>query len=201
MSWNEQLKEWTENRGLNANALTDLLNEGQEKKLSRNTVYDWIVGKAVSIVKDSKYRITRLYEVTKLDCFVLEPVIQSAEPVIQSTETTENPESIDELLTNFQNIEKELRNLRTKVAKNTKNYGLLEENIQVSERANNVSNLFYMLLDELTFFKDSNEKERKQLTEKISPQDVGYLTSFLNAIYRPKDQFRSWVFSSNYKEK
>ena len=52
----------------------------------------------------------------------------------------------------------------------------------------------------LNVSKDSNEKERKQLTEKISPQDVGYLTSFLNAIYRPKDQFRSWVFSSKYKQ-
>jgi transcriptional regulator with XRE-family HTH domain len=191
MSWNKKLREWIEYQEISQQKFADLLNKNQKKKISRNTVNDWIRGKATHIVKDSKYRISRLYEVTKLDCFAPEKV--------ESTKTTK-PESIDGLLTNFQNIEKEFKNLRSEIAKNTKTYDLLKENKPVSERANNVSNLFYMLIEELDFFKNSNEKERKQLTEKISPQDVGYLTSFLNAIYRPKDQFRSWVFSSNYKQ-
>ena len=169
MSWNKKLKDWVTDQGISQLKFVDMLNEGQEKKISRNTLNDWIRGKNTYITKDSEYRISRLYEVTKLECFSPDydpdTIKQEHKTTYKKNKGLVSPvevESIDGLLTNFQNIEKEFRNLRTEVAKNTRNYKLLNENIPVNERANNVSNLFYMLVEELDFFKDSNEKERKQ---------------------------------------
>ena len=69
MSWNKKLKDWVKDQGISQLKFVDMLNEGQEKKISRNTVNDWVRGKNTYITKDSEYRISRLYEVTKLECF------------------------------------------------------------------------------------------------------------------------------------
>ena len=68
----------------------------------------------------------------------------------------------------------------------------------VEERIDRVCDAFYALVKELEPFKKMSRAERAGLIRALSPPDIGYLTSFLNAIYRDDDEFRTWLFSASY---
>jgi hypothetical protein len=76
----------------------------------------------------------------------------------------------------------------------------LEKLFSGKDRIEKTSNLFYQFADSLEYFKNASPEERKKLTEKISEEDVGYITSFLTSAYH-EDKFKAWIFRSQYMRK
>jgi hypothetical protein len=65
-------------------------------------------------------------------------------------------------------------------------------------KANEIKKLIIDLADALEFFKNKPESARKTFRRTIPGEDVGYITTFLKALY-DEDQFQRWLFFSEYK--
>ena len=88
----------------------------------------------------------------------------------------------------------QIKELNKSILKNNKN--LLKEN--GLDGSNKFVMAFYSLARELLSLRDSGYKEREEVREKISPKDVGYVISFLKAIY-DEDKFSDFMFFTKYE--
>ena len=61
-----------------------------------------------------------------------------------------------------------------------------------------VAKAFYNLSEELLVFRESDPKEREEIKKLISSKDVGYVISFLKAIY-DEDKFSDFIFFTRYE--
>ncbi|MCK5291162.1 MAG: helix-turn-helix transcriptional regulator [Thermoplasmata archaeon] len=61
-----------------------------------------------------------------------------------------------------------------------------------------VTATFYALARELLAFRESDVRERGELRRRISPKDVGYVVSFLKALY-DEDKFSDFIFFTKYE--
>ena len=65
-------------------------------------------------------------------------------------------------------------------------------------RAALVREIIYLLADELEFFKTGPEERREAFRREVPPEDVGYLTTLLRALYS-EDRFQRWLLTSDYR--
>jgi hypothetical protein len=63
-----------------------------------------------------------------------------------------------------------------------------------------LAKIFYSLARALEPFKHGTPEQRKRIRNKIPPQDLGYVMSFLKAMY-DEDSFTDFMFFSEYKLK
>lgn len=75
--------------------------------------------------------------------------------------------------------------------------GVKEGRSNAETRANIVRGLFYLLGDELEFFKRGTIDDRSKLKKRLHPADVGYMASLLRALY-DEDFFKSWARMTSY---
>lgn len=68
------------------------------------------------------------------------------------------------------------------------------------EKAHQVHLSLIKLNELLDFFKKATAEERTELKKTIPPQQIGYITSLLKALYN-EDEFQQWIFFSEYKLK
>jgi hypothetical protein len=68
------------------------------------------------------------------------------------------------------------------------------------EKARAVMRLLISLSNELEFFKNCTEDERRIFKKTVPGQDVGYITTLLRALY-DEDKFQKWLFFSTYTMK
>jgi hypothetical protein len=67
-------------------------------------------------------------------------------------------------------------------------------------KARAVMRLLISLSNELEFFKNCTEDERRIFKKAVPGQDVGYITTLLRALY-DEDKFQKWLFFSTYTMK
>ena len=60
-----------------------------------------------------------------------------------------------------------------------------------------MTKIFYSLARALEPFKRGTPEQRKRVKEKILPQDLGYVMSFMKAMY-DEDSFTDFMFFSDY---
>lgn len=75
----------------------------------------------------------------------------------------------------------------------------ISQNIELTDHTNNLKSALFSLHSELNWFKNQTKNERNALRKKISPNDIGYLTSLLRAIFKGEDAFSDWVLATNYQ--
>ena len=75
-----------------------------------------------------------------------------------------------------------------------------DRHLDYSAQTRKALDSFYDFVEALEPFKHASLDERKQLTKALNSNDVGYLISFLNAVYKP-NQFDSWIALSSYTPK
>lgn len=68
------------------------------------------------------------------------------------------------------------------------------------EKSRTVMRLLISLSEELGFFKNCTEDERRIFRKTVPGQDVGYITTLLRALY-DEDRFQKWLFFSTYTMK
>lgn len=77
-------------------------------------------------------------------------------------------------------------------------YPISEKQENATAKANEIKKLIIDLAEALEFFKNKPESTRKTFRRIIPGEDVGYITTFLKALY-DEDQFQRWLFFSEYK--
>ncbi|MHA2135329.1 MAG: hypothetical protein ACW99J_15825 [Candidatus Thorarchaeota archaeon] len=92
-------------------------------------------------------------------------------------------------------IQRESEALRKHVRESRKHIQSIEEESNPSGR---VVVAFYALAEELMTFRDSEVPDRKKLRRLLSPKDVGYVISFLKALY-DEDRFSNFIFFTEYE--
>lgn len=184
--WNDKLRNYLREHDLTAVQFTRILNAEQEDQIPYPTVKGWVNGSVRLLSRISPNRVTRLYDVTMLDDFAPEEEKAREEKLL--------------LVRKIGDLESAVRALRVEMAQGVRDYANLRGNIPEDERVGGVAELFYLLIEELNYFKrEERQDAREKLRRAISAGDVGYLGAFLNAIFQPEDIFRSWLFNARYR--
>ncbi len=68
------------------------------------------------------------------------------------------------------------------------------------ERAYFIGELTQTIIRELEYFKNGIKEDREIFREVVPPEDIGYITTLLKALYS-EDQFQRWIFISRYRSK
>ena len=68
------------------------------------------------------------------------------------------------------------------------------------ERAYFIGELIQTVIRELEYFKNGTKEDRDVFREVVPPEDIGYVTTLLKALYS-EDQFQRWIFISRYRSK
>jgi len=136
----------------------------------------------------------RLYTITTID--ILKP------EEIQSIAAITSRSDMNHSEADSKAIKKELTYIRDVLEK-------IEKTVNVKSSSNNVTfdklnsperiaTIFYTLAEEFISFQDSSIQEREKLRRLVSPKDVGFIISFLRAIY-DEDKFSDFIFFTKYK--
>ena len=138
----------------------------------------------------------RLYEVTQLNCFKdVELKIgprqitkDRLKPKSRGYTVTESIERIEKCV---EELQKEMEILKE---------GKIEKRSMATpkDEVENLVNIFYSLARALEPFKRGTNEQRERVRHKIPAQDLGYVMSFLKAMYN-KDNFADFMFFSKYK--
>lgn len=101
----------------------------------------------------------------------------------------------DDIGTIINNIIKEFENLKSSLNQNKK---LLSYSKKNEPSYLKFANAFYQLAEEIALFRGSGIKEREKLRNLISAKDVGYVSSFLKALF-DEDKFSDFILFSKYE--
>jgi len=164
-------------------------------QINYKTVSAWFIGHRRPGIEYLK----KLNETTGLDIFT-------------TKEENKNPPRKKEINTrkNFikglQNLNEVTNGMKKEIAILIKNTKMTDEqefqdifsSENIEDRIKNIKKLLYQLGEELNQFKSSTENDRHLLKKMIPAMDVGYVVSFLRALY-DEDAFQDWLFFSDYK--
>ncbi len=139
----------------------------------------------------------KLFEVTGIKMLEIDEAELSPSDKILSRKHERIPlnEYIEEIDKATKIIQQQLDTLRKYTKKNRKHLHSLDGDMSPSNR---FAVAFYALADELLSLRDSGFKDRQEVREKISPKDVGYVISFLKALY-DEDKFSDFIFFTKYE--
>ena len=165
-------------------------------QINYKTVTGWFIGHR----RPGEDKLEKLREVTGLNIFT---------PEIDEKKTSSKKEinSRKEFIQGLQNLsavtdtmKKEISFLlkNTKMTDETEFQKIITSSESTKDRINNIKRLLYLLGEELNFFKSSTENDRHLLKQRIPAMDVGYVVSFLRAVY-DEDAFQDWLFFSDYQ--
>lgn len=176
-NWVEEFNQWLKSKN---ETLTEF---SRQSKIPKSSLTDYLYGRS----KMPDNRREKFYMLTGLEVFKAQ-----VEPIKRDKEIPEINEDI--LSIAIRDLESQVEYLKQVVKLRDKKPAREErrQNIRDAKKS------FYNLIDALDYFKHCPDEERQQLTRAIDGRDVGYLTSFLDAIYKP-DVFRTWVNFSNYR--
>ncbi len=151
-----------------------------------------------TIVRDGAVK-QKLYDATQLNRF---KDIETKMEREQITEIVSNPRHTETTVVDSMNrIEKCIKELQEEIEVLKKDKTEIKQKIKTSkDDAENLADIFYSLASALESFKYGNEEKRKKIRKKIPAQDVGYVISFLKALY-DEDNFKDFMFFSDYKLK
>jgi transcriptional regulator with XRE-family HTH domain len=142
----------------------------------------------------------KLYEITQLASF--KDTEQKIEVQKLTTKTERKPEHAIE-----QSIDNSVDKIKKHIEEILKEVELLNEkkiikrvDVSSNDDVENLVNLFYLLARALEPFKHGTPEQRKNVRTKIPAQDLGYVMSFLKAMY-DEDNFTDFMFFSEYKLK
>lgn len=180
-TWNKQLKDWIYQ---NKKTIKEV---SKETGINYSTLKHYRSGDTKDIDSISPENRRILFHYTGLNIF-----------------KTETMETEFDLMKNLNELTREVKNLRKNVAIQLpydKKLKILRSGYQpsINERIENVTDIIYLLIDELDYFKGSSE-QRKRLTESLNSEDVGYLVSFLNNIFKT-DKTIGWFFKNTIAPK
>jgi len=187
-NWNEILKEWMETNKVSRKALA------KETGMKYNTFKSSLLeGRKLSQGNRQK-----LYEATSLDCFKAEE--DSVAPHPQDNGQSQIRESgkvlvSEELLDSIAGFSKTAKYLCEQVESECSSS---TKKVSYSTLIKRTRKSFYEFARNLESIARAGPEEMKKLTSAISSRDIGYVTSLVNAVYKP-DQFNSWARSSGYR--
>lgn len=146
----------------------------------------------------------KLYDITKLTCFkndqnqqLVQPKVEHQPPAIeQPIQPTIEQGPIQPA------IQVEPKMVRILKDDKTKEFEInsMKEQLKLSDDVYKLVNLFYLLAKALEPFKYGTSEQRKRVKDNIPPEDLGYVISFLKAMY-DEDNFADFMFFSEYHMK
>lgn len=139
----------------------------------------------------------KLYDITKLTCFkndqnqqLVQPKVEHQPPIIeQPIQPTIEQGPIQPTIQVEPKMVRILKDNKTK-----------EFEINSGDDVYKLVNLFYLLAKALEPFKYGTPEQRKRVKDNIPPEDLGYVISFLKAMY-DEDNFTDFMFFSEYHMK
>lgn len=139
----------------------------------------------------------KLYDITKLTCFknyqnqqLVQPKVEHQPPAIeQPIQPTIEQGPIQPAIQVEPKMVRILKDNKTK-----------EFEINSEDDVYKLVNLFYLLAKALEPFKYGTSEQRKRVKDNIPPEDLGYVISFLKAMY-DEDNFTDFMFFSEYHMK
>jgi len=139
----------------------------------------------------------KLYEITGIETLKIDEEKSDEIKKIKKGKPTKNsPEKHFEKINNSTKIiQNEIHYLQTYI---NENKGSLQKNISNKNSVERFTDAFYDLSQEILSLRDSNIDERKKIRNMISPKDVGYVISFLKALF-DEDKFSDFIFFSKYE--
>ncbi len=201
--WRSELNQWIESMGYTKKRLAN------ESGVNYSTLKELLNPKEGRIVSLSEERRNRLYNVTKLE-ILRDPLANEDRSGYLNVDLTDetDPRVIEIRALEKSRLDDIHKNVRlTAMLRGisaTSEYladviggkEVISRNSPGHERR--VVDAFYNLIDALEEYKGLDDAQRTSLTSLIDSKDVGYMISYLNAIYKP-DGFKEWVKMSGYK--
>lgn len=137
-----------------------------------------------------------LYDITGIELLRPEKIIkQNLTKKIKSEDVKSLKKNIQGIVQATKTIEQEISDLQAKISKNKENLAISTREAQPHKR---FAIAFYQLADEIKTFRQSAIKDREKLRALISVKDVGYVSSFLKALF-DEDKFSDFILFSDYK--
>lgn len=138
-----------------------------------------------------------LYELTGIDMLKNEGGMQDISEGIlpKSQKVPPLQRHLEEISRASRTIQRESEALREHVKESRKHIQSIKKESNPSGR---VVAAFYALAEELLALRDSKVPDRKELRRLLSPKDVGYVISFLKALY-DEDRFSNFIFFTEYE--
>lgn len=168
-------------------------------QINYKTVSGWFIGHR----RPSDEKLKKLREITGLDIFTSETNKKRKKKISSKKDINSRKEFIQGL----QNLNAVTDTMKKEISfllKNTKTtdeadfQDVIISSENINDRITNIRNLLYLLGEELNYFKSSTQKDRHLLKQKVPAMDVGYVVSFLRAVY-DEDAFQDWLFFSDYE--
>lgn len=132
----------------------------------------------------------KLYDITRIDYLFEEEsdIKKESKVIIKSKQESE------EINVTINKLIKELESIKIRINENK----ILLKNRKIKE-LNHIrfSKAFYQLAREINNIRESDSNEREMLRNLISPKDVGYVSSFLKALF-DEDKFSDFILFSKY---
>lgn len=135
----------------------------------------------------------KLFEITGIESLSLKKVPKK-DKKIKSKDVKSMESNIQEILQATKTIEQGMSIIQHAINEN-KSLKLPYKDKQLHKR---FAIAFYQFADEIKIFKKSGIQDREKLREVISPKDVGYVSSFLKALF-DEDKFSDFILFSDYE--
>lgn len=100
----------------------------------------------------------------------------------------------ERLMRALENLEKGVQLLKGLIANEIR----IEVERSPEERAYYIGKLIQEIIRELEYFKEGPPEVREIFREVVPPEDVGYVTTLLRALFS-EDQFQRWILMSDYR--
>ncbi len=159
--------------------------------LDHSTISKYLVGKNIP-KGDIRLKLYELTGIESLGSKILSK--KEMHKKIESNDVKSLDKNIDEILQATKTIENEISVLHQAITE-TKSLKIKNTEMQLYRR---FARAFYQLADEIKTFKQSGVKDREKLRDMISARDVGYVSSFLKALF-DEDKFSDFILFSDYK--
>lgn len=139
----------------------------------------------------------KLYQVTNIEMLRLDGI----KTTTSNESDTQNQSKMISIEDHVNKIEKSMRSIQTDleslkgyINENKKTFQIEIKNITPYEK---LANSFYDLAEVIISFRKSDKNQREKIRQMISPKDVGYVISFLKALF-DEDKFSDFIFFSKY---
>jgi len=189
MEFTEEFRKWYYQKQNRFRTQRDL---GDYIGIDNSTINKYLKGTSTP---KGKTRL-KLYNLTNIELIKPNDILQDKHP-IKSKITQSKPynENIDEISKATKRIENELEFLKKYFNENKKSYFIKNSNQSSIEK---FSLAFYNLVEEIIVLRETGVNERQELRKLISPKDVGYVSSFLKALF-DEDKFTDFILFSKYE--
>lgn len=163
--------------------------------LPYGTIKNYFQG--IKIPKGKNRKI--LYDLTKIESILDKNQLKKS--VINLVDGNDEVKIIGDTTIYYKTIDSCLRTIseNIEIIRNTQTHNYSEAFSDIHKKSTNqkISYLFYSLAKELINYRKSTKSDRDELRKLISAKDLGYIISFLKAIY-DEDKFSDFIFFTEY---